>query len=75
MITAILSAIAAIPALLGYVEKFCAQIMTWYIQRQTNETLGLISDAAALASRAQTDEERYAAAQKWHDALNRPRVS
>lgn len=75
MIMTILSALAAIPSILGYVESFCAQVITWYIQRQTNETLSAISDAAALSSRAKTDDDRYAAAQAWQSALSHPRVS
>lgn len=75
MVLGILNAIAAIPALLGYVQSFAAQVMIWYVQRQNNETLSKIADAAALAARAQTDAERYAAAQAWQSALSRLRVT
>lgn len=75
MVMTVLSALAAIPAILGYVEKFCSQVILWYVQRQNNTTLAKIADAAALAARATTDEERYAAAQAWQTALTRPRVS
>jgi hypothetical protein len=74
-IGAVLSALAAIPAIFGYVQSFVAQVMVWYIQNANNQTLSAIADAAALASRAKTDEERYAAAEAWQKALSRPRVS
>ena len=74
-IAAILAALAAIPQICSYVEQFAGAVTLWYVQRQNNETLAQISDAAALAARAQTDADRYAAAQAWQTALNRPRVS
>ena len=74
-IGAILTALAAIPQILGYVESFTAAVSLWYIQRQNNQTLAEIADAAALAARASTDEERYAAALSWQKALSRARVS
>lgn len=74
-IGAILTALAAIPKIMGYVESFASAVALWYIQRQTNQTLGLIADAAALASRASSDEERYAAAEKWQVALSQPRIT
>ena len=72
---AILNAIAAIPTLLGYVEKFAASVAMWWVQRQKSEVLAQIADAAALGARAKTDEERYAATDAWHRALSLPRVS
>ena len=74
-IGAILSALAAIPSIFGYVESFCQAVVQWYVARQNAETLGMISDAAALAARAETDEDRYKAADAWAAALKRPRVS
>lgn len=75
MVMAILSALAALPGILGYVEKFAGAVTVWYLQRQKNEVLSKIADTAALAARASTDEERYAAAQAWHDTLSQPRVT
>lgn len=75
MFLSILNALIAIPKIAGYIEAFCSQLITWWIQRQTNQTLSLISDAAAMGARAKTDEERMAAAQAWQKALSRPRVS
>lgn len=75
MILAILNALVAIPKIAGYVEQAVGQIVLWYVQRANNQTLSAIADASALASRAKSDEERYAAAQKWQEALSRPRVS
>jgi hypothetical protein len=74
-IGSILSALAAIPKILGYVETFASAVTLWYCQRATNQTLQAISDAAALAAKASTDAERYAAAQAWQQALSKPRVS
>jgi len=75
MVLAILNAIAAIPSLLGYLQTFAAQVVLWYVQSQNNTTLSAIADAAAFAAKAQTEADRYAAAQKWKDALSRPRIS
>lgn len=75
MIMTILSALVAIPQIAGYVQAFVSQIILWYVQNSTNQTLSQIADAAALASKATTDEERFAAAEAWRSALNRPRIS
>lgn len=72
---AILSALAAIPAILGYVETFAGAVVLWYVQRAQTETLSAISDAAALAARAKTDDDRYKAAAAWQAALSKPRVT
>ena len=74
-IYALLNALAAIPAICGYVEKFASAVTLWLVQRQNNATLQKIADAAALGARAQTDEDRYAVAQAWRDALSQPRAS
>jgi hypothetical protein len=71
----ILDALAAIPALISAVESFASAVTLWYVQRQTTQTLALIADAAALAGRAQTDADRYAAAQAWQTALSQPRIT
>lgn len=75
MFTTILNALIAIPQIAGYVETFASTVVLWYVQRQNNTTLSQIADAAALAGRAQTDADRYAAAQAWQTALTRSRVS
>lgn len=74
-IGSILSALAAIPQILGYVETFASAVTLWFVQRQNNQTLSAIADAAALAAKASTDADRYAAAQAWQQALSNPRVS
>lgn len=74
MIIAILNALIAIPKIAGYVEDLAAAITQWYVARQTSQTLGMIADAAALAARAETDDDRYKAAQAWVDALSRDRI-
>lgn len=67
------NAIAAVPKILGYVEAFAAGVTQWYAERQTNETLKQIADAAAFAARAKTQEERYEAVNRWKSALSRSR--
>lgn len=69
------AAISSVKALTEYAMQFAQGIMTWYINNQTNETLSQIADAAAMSARAQTDEERYKAAEAWQLALSRPRVT
>ena len=75
LILAILNALVAIPKIAGYIESLAAAITQWYVARQTAQTLSMISDAAALAAKAQTTEDRYAAAQAWQAALSRGRVT
>lgn len=75
MFITILNALIAIPKIAGYVEEAAQEIVLWYVGRQQAATLSAIADAAALASRATTDEERYAAAQAWQTALSRPAIS
>ena len=71
----ILSALAAIPTILGYVESFASAVTLWYVQRQTAANLAAIANAAALAAKAQTDGDRYAAAAAWKAALSNSSVS
>lgn len=68
-------ALAAIPTIITQMESLASAITLWYLNRQTTEQLQAISDAAALAGRATTDEERYAAAQNWRTVLSAPRVT
>lgn len=72
---AVLGALAALPKIAAYVEQFAAACALWWISRQKTETLAEIADAAALTARAQTQEDRYAAIEKWREALSRPRVT
>lgn len=73
--TALFGALGSIKAILGYVQAFAQGAMLWYVNQSSQATLAEISDAAALAARATTDAERYAAADAWQKALSRPRVS
>ena len=75
IIMALLSALAAVPGILKYLESFASAVTLWHIQRQNNETLSKIADAAAFTARAKTDEDRYKAAEAWQAALSRSRVS
>lgn len=72
-VIALLNALAAIPAIAGYVEKLCAAVVGWFVARQKQDTLIAIADAAALGARAKTTEERFNAAASWQKALSRPR--
>ena len=74
-IALILNALTAIPAIAGYVQSFVTAIITWWVQKQNNETYAAIADAAALSAKAQSDSDRFAAAAAWEAALSRPRVS
>ncbi len=71
---AILDAIAAVPAFLSYVEKFCSAVSVWYIQHCTAGTLSLIADAANLQMKATNREERFASTDVWQQALKRDRM-
>lgn len=74
-IGAILSALAAIPAILGYIETFAGAVTLWYCQRATTQTLQNIADAAALGANAKTDADRIAVAQAWQSALSSGRIT
>jgi hypothetical protein len=75
MVLAILNALVAIPKIAGYIEDLAAAITSWWVARQTSQTLAAIANAADLAASATTQEQRYAAAQAWQTALSRPRVT
>lgn len=74
-VSSLFTALADVATIGTLIESFASAVTLWYVQRQKAETLSQISDAASLAARAQTDEDRYAAAKAWQDALSRPRVS
>lgn len=73
-ILALLNGLVAIPKIASYVESAVSTIVQWYVNRQTKETLANIADAAAFAAIAETQEDRYAASERWRVALSRPRV-
>lgn len=75
IIIGIFTALANIKSIAGYVETFAGAVTYWYVSRQKAETLAGIADAAALAARAETDDQRYEAAAAWQKALSRPRSS
>lgn len=56
-------------------DKWLQQLIVAYIMSQAQATRAEIVDAAALAARAVTDDERYKASAKWQEAFQRPRVS
>lgn len=75
LVLAILNALAAIPAIAKYVERFCAAIVTWWISRQKSETKAALADALAFGARANSQEDRFKADDLWAKAISSPRVS
>ena len=75
LIPALLNALIAIPKIADSVNAVVTQITLWYVQRQQAAVLSSIADAAAFAAKAQTDDDRYKAAQMWQDALTKPRTT
>lgn len=71
IVSALVGLIRAIPIIDGWFQS----ILTYYITTVQNDTLSKISDAAAFAARAKTDEERYEASEKWRLALAHVRIS
>lgn len=71
--SAIISGIIAFIKAVPVIESWFQSLIAAYMAAQTSATLSAIADAAALGARAQTDSDRYAAAQKWQEALSRSR--
>ena len=71
LVIAILQALVALPKIGELVNGWLAQIIAWYISSQNERNAQAIADAAAFSLRAQTKEDRLAAAKKWQDALSR----
>jgi len=69
----VLTALANIRIIGGYIDTFAGAVTLWYIKRQKRDTLGLIADAAAFLASAKTNEERYQSSELWRKALSRPR--
>lgn len=69
----VLTALANIRIIGGYIEQFAGAISIWWIQRQKRDTLGLIADATAFLAAAEDDDARYKASELWRKALSRPR--
>jgi len=74
MFITILEALIALPKIGSLVSLAVEQIVTWYILKQNRDTYAAIADAAALAMRAKTDEDRFIAAESWRAVLTRARV-
>lgn len=68
-----LNALVKLPGAVLAVEKVCQVIVLWYVSRQGKETLKGLANAAAIAAKCKTQEERHAALDSWTTALNRPR--
>ena len=68
---ALVALIKAIPA----IERMFQQLISLYITTQTQIVRSRIADAAALAARAQTDDERYKASDAWVDAMSSARIN
>ncbi len=72
---AIVQFLAAIPEITKDVEAGIQAIMGWYIARQEASVNAAIADAAAFAAQAKTEGDRYAAAEKWRQALSATRIT
>jgi hypothetical protein len=75
MIITILEALIALPKIGSLIMAICGQISQWWISKQKKDTLELLNEAMIATMRAQTDEDRYKAAEAWQLALSRSRIS
>lgn len=77
IVTALLDALAkiAIPVVQTLLNEALQAIVGWWMDRQEKETLSKIIDAASLAAKAETPDERFKAAQAWRAALSSGRVA
>lgn len=71
IIGGVIAFLKAIPILDGWFQ----QLIAAYIMAQNAAVKAALVDAAALAARAQTDDERYKASAAWQAALQKSRVS
>lgn len=67
----ILEAMIALPKIGEQIRELIGAVSAWFMSIQDEANAKKIADAAAFALRAKTEEERYAASQKWRDALSR----
>lgn len=75
VVLTILQALIAIPKIGALINGWIAEITAWYVNMQNEGTKHAIADAAAMAARAQNQDERVAAAKAWRDALSRSRYT
>lgn len=75
LVTQILGALIALPKIGALINGWIAEITSWYVNMQNEGTKHAIADAAAMAARAETQDDRVAAAKAWRDALSRSRYS
>lgn len=73
--SAIIGGIVAFFRAIPIMDSWLQQLIAAYVTSCQQKTLSMIVDAAAMAARANTQEERYAAADAWRAALSRNRVS
>lgn len=73
MVGQILDFLIAIPKIAALVSSIVTQIVSWYVSKQTKDTLVDIADAAATGANAETDEDRYAASEKWQKVFGHSR--
>ena len=66
----IVAFIKAVPVINSWIEMLIAA----YITSCQQQTLSKIADAAALAAKAKTDDDRYQAVTAWRIALSSQRV-
>ena len=72
-VTSVFATIAAAIKAIPIVNSWFEQIVAAWMQGQEKATMSAIVDAAASAARAESDADRYAAAEKWRLALSRSR--
>lgn len=73
IIALVLQAIIALPKIGAMVEGWVAKFVAWKHQRELEEVTKKISEAKDATKAAETKEDRLNAAQKWQEALKKPR--
>jgi hypothetical protein len=69
----ILQALIALPKIGSLIEGWIARFKAWKHDQDLAEVQKKIAEAKAATIAAQTPEERLNAAQKWQEALKKPR--
>lgn len=69
------TALAALPGLIDRIKDFAAGVAYWYVSKQNAKAAADFANAAALAARAETKDDRINAAKAWHEAFKRSRYS
>jgi hypothetical protein len=70
---AFLSGVIALAKVIPLIDSAIRQLFALYVVSYDRETLIEIADAAALSARAESQDERFKAADAWQKALTRVR--